>query len=267
MSLSPPAEWLELAIDLARRGGEALRAAAATGAAGRAELKGARELVTEADRASERIVVGGLRDALPDHGICAEEGVFPASVAAEDAEWVWYVDPLDGTANFVHSIPFYAVAIGLVHRGVPVLGVVHAPLLGETYAARQGAGAQCNGAPIRVSETRDLGAAMLATGLAYRRDEPQQDDNVVRLARVLPRCRDVRRLGSAQLDLCLTACGRLDGYWELELAPYDVVAGAAIVREAGGRVTDLRGGEDWWRGYILASNGALHDALLVEVGG
>lgn len=234
-----------------------------------AEFKGRRELVTAADRASEQIVVDGLRAAFPHHAILAEEGVAsPRGRADRAADWLWILDPLDGTTNFVHGLPFYCVALSLSYRDELMLGIVHAPALRDTFTARRGAGARRNDAPIAVSATTDLGHALIATGFSYQRNEPGCDDNSARVARVLPLCRDLRRFGSAQLDLCLTACGAFDAYWEMYLQPYDVAAGGLIVREAGGRVTDLRGGDAWVReGHLLASNGHLHERLLEVVGG
>ena len=229
-----------------------------------------RELVTAADRAAEHIVVGGLQQAFPDHGVLAEEGVLTArGVASSGSDWLWIVDPLDGTTNFVHGLPFYAVAIGLAFRQRPVVGVVHAPALGETFVAWEGGGAWRRrgaddrpGEALRVTRTAELADALLATGFSYNRNEPGRDDNSANVARLLPRCRDLRRLGSAELDLCLVAAGSYDGYWERYLQPYDVAAGAVLVREAGGIVTDMEGGDEWLFGdSILASNGRLHGVL------
>lgn len=241
---------------------------------GRAESKGRRrELVTAADRAAEHIVVGGLLQAFPAHAILAEEGVLTTQgQASKAADWTWIVDPLDGTTNFVHGLPYFAVAIALAYRNRPVVGVVHAPALGETFVGCSGLGARRVFADGRehalaVSTTAELADALLATGFSYNRNEPGRDDNSARLARVLPQCRDLRRLGSAELDLCLCAAGVYDGYWELYLAPYDVAAGAVMVQEAGGRVTDLAGGDAWlFGGEVLASNGHLHAAMQGLVG-
>jgi len=238
------------------------------------EAKGRRrELVTAADRAAEHIVVGGLLASFPEHAVLAEEGVLTTQgKASKTADWTWIVDPLDGTTNFVHGLPFFAVAIALAFQQRPVVGVVHAPALGETFVAAAGLGAQRlladgSSSTVRVSRTGEVADALLATGFSYNRNEPGRDDNCERLARVLPHCRDLRRLGSAELDLCYTAAGIYDGYWELYLAPYDVAAGAVVVQEAGGRVTDLQGGENWLHGgQVLASNGRLHDELLQRVG-
>lgn len=234
------------------------------------ESKGRRrELVTAADRAAERTVVGGIQRAFPAHGVLAEEGVLTTQGKASNAsDWLWIVDPLDGTTNFVHSLPFYCVAIALAYQGQPVVGVVHAPALAETFVATKGGGAfrkHADGATQRltVSTTTEMADALLATGFSYNRNEPGRDDNSESIARILPHCRDLRRLGSAELDLCMVASGQFDGYWERYLAPYDVAAGAVIVREAGGVVTDYQGADDWLFGdSVVASNGALHSLLL-----
>jgi myo-inositol-1(or 4)-monophosphatase len=236
------------------------------------EFKGRRDLVTAADRAAEEVVVAGLQSSFPDHAVLAEEGVLtPQGEADRESDWLWLIDPLDGTTNFVHGIPFFCVALSLSYRDEIVVSVVHAPALGDggvTYTARRRGGAHRNGEPIAVSETHALRDALLATGFSYHRNEAGYDDNTTRVARVVPLCRDLRRLGSAQLDLCLVASGTFDGYWEMHLAPYDVGAGSLLVTEAGGRVTDLAGGDAWVRqGHVLASNGWLHDELMDVVGG
>lgn len=260
--------FLDAALVLAREGGEVLLARRA-GLHRRAESKGRRrELVTEADRAAERVVVGGLLARYPEHAMIAEEGVLTEQGrASKQADWTWIVDPLDGTTNYVHGLPFFAVAIGLAYRGEPVVGVVHAPVLGETFFAARGLGARRRFADgredvLRVSRTGELADALLATGFSYNRNEPGADDNSARLARVLPHCRDLRRLGSAELDLCLVAAGVYDGYWEMYLAPYDLAAGAVVVQEAGGRVTDYDGGQEWlFGGRVVATNGLVHEEL------
>ncbi len=218
----------------------------------------ARDLVTAADLDSERLIVARLRAACPGHAIEAEEEVRDAGGAAGPR---WFLDPLDGTVNFVHGLPFFAVSLGLFDDGVPEVGVVHAPRLEETFSAARGAGARLNGAPIQVSAATELGEAVLATGFPYRRGE-LPNSNLENFARLFYEIRGIRRAGSAALDLAYTACGRLDGYWELHLAPHDVAAGALLVREAGGLVTDLHGGEEWLRGgHIVACGPALHPQL------
>lgn len=268
----PPAdellEFCAAACELARRAGEVLLRQRAHVRRADPERKGRRDLVTAADREAEALIVSGLHQRFPEHGVLAEEGVAtPLGRADRDAELTWVVDPLDGTTNFVHGIPFYGSALGLVCGGEPVVGVVHAPELATTFSAVHGQGARRDGESLHVSRTTTITDALLATGFSYVRNEPGHDDNTARIAAVIPRCRDLRRLGSAQLDLCLVAAGTFDGYWELDLSPWDMAAGAVVVREAGGRVSDLRGGDRWLHGGdVLASNGPLHDALLDLVG-
>lgn len=266
---APLGAWLARAEAIARQGGAVLTEYASRLSHVTTEFKGRRELVTEADRAAERVIVEALLREFPEHAVLAEEGVLtPKGKAHRQSEWTWILDPLDGTTNFVHALPFYSVALALAHHGQPVLGVVHAPALGWTFHGARGHGAFRNGLPIHVSDTATLADALLGTGFSYVRNEGGRDDNSGRVAAILPLCRDLRRFGSAELDLCLTAAGHYDGYWEMYLMPYDVAAGAVLVAEAGGRVTDLRGGGEWLHGgEVLASNGRLHDGLLRVVGG
>ena len=196
------------------------------------------DLVTEVDHACEALIVERIRAARPRDAILAEEG------GGEDlagATWRWVIDPLDGTMNFAHGYPRFCVSIGVERGAVRTLGVVYDPLLDELYTAVRGRGAWLNGRRLRVSTTASLGEALLATGFAYdvRRSAV---DNLDHFAALVKRSRAVRRDGSAALDLCYVAAGRLDGYWELKLLPWDVAAGLLIVEEAGGRTSDLRGG-------------------------
>lgn len=223
----------------------------------------ARDLVTEADLASEALIVERLRRSLPRFDIEAEEGTVdrPASTSRPR----WFVDPLDGTINFVHGLPIFSVSLGLYVGSEPQVGVVHLPVLGETFTAVRGGGARRNGEPIHVSETRELGDAVLATGFPYRRNELEHS-NLENFGRFFYDVRGLRRMGSAAIDLAYTACGRFDGFWELHLSPHDVAAGALLVREAGGRVTDGRGGEEWLRGGSLVAAGVgIHAAMLERV--
>lgn len=273
MTADPLRSFADTALRLARQAGDELLRLRPHAAA-RPESKGLRrELVTAADRAAEHVVVGGLLGSFPDHAILAEEGVLTTKgQASRAATFTWIVDPLDGTTNYVHGLPFFAVAIALAQDQVPVVGVVHAPALGQTFVAWRGGGARLLGSDgservLSVSPTAELADALLATGFSYVRNEPGKDDNSGRLARVLPHCRDLRRLGSAELDLCYVAAGIYDGYWEMYLAPYDVAAGAVLVQEAGGTVTDLRGGDRWLAdGDVLATNGRLHRQVMACVG-
>jgi myo-inositol-1(or 4)-monophosphatase len=238
-----------------------LRAAAA--AERRIQYKSPLDLVTDTDRAVEALMLERLGRAFPDHLIVGEEGSAgrgPARPAA--GQYAWYVDPLDGTTNFAHGHPHFAVSLGLARDGVLVFGLVADPLRGETFAAARGRGATLNGRPIRVSAEPELGRALLATGLPYdRRDHADYYLGVIR-AFVL-RAQGIRRAGSAALDLCYLACGRFDAYWEYKLSPWDTAAGVLIVREAGGIVTDFAGQPfDLYGQQTLASNGPLHPAMI-----
>jgi myo-inositol-1(or 4)-monophosphatase len=218
----------------------------------------ARDLVTEADVASERSIVTGLRASFPSHAIEAEEEVHDAP---DERVPRWFLDPLDGTVNFVHQIPAFSVSLALYIGREPQVAVVHLPRLAETFTAVRGGGARLNGAPIRVSATAGLRDAILATGFPYRRGA-ELSDNLDNFARFYRDVRDLRRMGSAAMDLAYVAAGRIDGFWELHLSPHDVAAGALLVREAGGIVTDMDGGGDWLRGgSIVASGEALAAAM------
>ncbi len=216
------------------------------------------DLVTDADRDAERLIVDTLQNAFPDHGVVAEEsGVVPGS-----SPYRWYVDPLDGTTNFAHGHPHFAVSVALARGEELLVGVVHDPLRGETFAACRGAGARLGDRPIHVSTVGTLDAALLATGFPYdRRHHAAYYLAFVQAA--LERAQGLRRAGSAALDLCWVACGRLDGYWEWKLRSWDTAAGRLIVEEAGGIVSDLVGRAPALESAeIVASNGRLHAELV-----
>lgn len=222
----------------------------------------ARDLVTAADVASERAIVARLRAAFPGHAIEAEEEVQDAPDAGGPR---WFLDPLDGTVNFVHRLPCFAVSIALWVDGQPEVAVVHAPRLAETFVASRGGGAWLDGTPLRASDAQSLGEAVLATGFPYRRGELEHS-NLENFARFFYDVRGLRRMGSAAYDLACVAAGRLDGFWELHLSPHDVAAGALLVREAGGLVTDADGGEDWLRGgHLVAAGAGLHAVIRARV--
>lgn len=230
----------------------------------RVESKGRpRDLVTQADRESEGVVLAALRREFPADAVIAEE----TAPGERRRGRVWIVDPLDGTVNFAHGVPLFSVSVGLAVDGVPVAGCVHAPYLRETYSAAAGEGATLNGERIRVSAQSDLSRALLCTGFAYKRNEVAEN-NLENFTRMELAARGVRRLGSAALDLAFAACGRFDGFWELWLSPWDVCAGIVLVREAGGLVTEIGGGGDpLFAGSILAANPALHPVLAERLTG
>ncbi len=243
---------------IAGRAGELLVRGQAQGFA--VEHKGAVDLVTEHDRRSEALVLDELGRAFPGCAVVGEES--GAGQVVDTGQGTFYVDPLDGTTNYAHGLPFYAVSIALQLQGQAVVGVVLAPALGWEFFAVAGGGAFCGGQRLVVSRVTDLGEALVATGFPYDR-RTSSLDNVAQLRAVLHRCQGVRRLGSAALDLALVARGRLDAYWEFKINPWDVLAGALLVREAGGQVSAADGGPfDPHGRQILASNGPLHPQLV-----
>ncbi len=252
-------EELEVAIAAAKAAGEVLKSG--FGQQQQIRYKGQVDLVTEADEQAEQEIKDVLQEAFPHYGLLTEES---EELEGEgDARWI--VDPLDGTTNYAHGLPLFAVSIALERAGEVVIGVVHDPMAGETYVAERGGGAALNGQSIRVSDTDELIRALLATGFPYdREDVPDVLDLFGRFAILT---QSMRRLGSAALDLCYVAAGRLDGYYERGISTWDIAAGILIVEEAGGRVTDYRGGElDLGGGEVVASNGVLHEALTEVTG-
>lgn len=213
--------------------------------------------MTQADRASERLIVRRVRAAFPDHDIVAEEERHPRT----RSPWRWYIDPLDGTVNFVHGFPVFSVSIALAFEGDVRVGVVHHPVFGETFTATKGGGARRNGRRIRVSRTRDLRDGFLVTGFPYF--DGGRTDNLRYFTAFMTETRAIRRIGSAALDLCYTACGIFDGYWEFALGAWDIAAGLLVCREAGGRVTRFDGSPvRLEEGEILATNGRVHDRMM-----
>ena len=251
---------LQTAVAVAHEAGALVRTAFPRTALTNVSYKGAVNPVTETDLAAERLILDRLHAAFPTHRFYAEE--------SGGDEWrapgppIWLIDPLDGTVNFAHGFPYVGVSLALVVEGQPVVGVIYDPLRDETFAASLGNGATLNGEPIHVSGVEKLERALLATGFPYdRRTAP--DNNTQRLDHFLRRCQGVRRAGAAVLDLSYVACGRLDGFWEIRLNPWDVAAGIIIVREAGGRVTDDQGSPDCVSGtFIVGSNGRIHEEML-----
>ena len=218
------------------------------------------DMVTSMDGESERFICSEIWKRFPGHDIVAEEG----SGRDRDGEYLWYVDPLDATNNFAHGIPFFCVSIAVMSKssGRIVCGAVYDPCHDELFSACRGSGALLNGKAIHVSDTADHGRALFSTGFPYDK-ENMEHNNLEQLARILPQIQCVRRLGSAALDLCYTACGRIDGYWEPMLKPWDTAAGSLILTEAGGTVTRYDGSPfDPEYPEIAATNGRLHGYLV-----
>lgn len=216
------------------------------------------DLVTSADRASEAEILKHFQQYLPDHGILAEESGLQGIA---DSDYLWSIDPLDGTTNYAHGYPYSVVSIGLLVKGKPTLGVIYNPFREELYQAILGEPATCNGQKIAVSETKHLKDSLLVTGFAYDR-HTTPDNNYAEFCHLTHLTQGVRRSGSAALDLTDVACGRLDGYWERGLSPWDLCAGVVLVESAGGKVTAYDQSEfTIASGRILATNGQLHSAL------
>lgn len=223
------------------------------------ERKSRNDFVTQIDRGAEREIIGIIQKAYPQHAILAEE-----SGAQGDNEVVWIIDPLDGTTNFLHRIPHYAVSIGIQVRGRLEHGVIYAPCTQDLYCASRGAGATLNSRKIRVSNCKDLDQALIGTGVPLR--EEHLDRYLPMISSIAAQTAGVRRAGAASLDLAYVAAGRLDGFWELNLKPWDVAAGIVLVQEAGGVVSELYGKDDpLATGHVLAANIKLHPLLAQSI--
>lgn len=258
MTAPDPASLLALATDLAVRAG-ALALSMREGIEVESTKSSPTDAVTAADRAVERLVVDGLRAARPDDGLLGEEGAERTGTSGLR----WVVDPVDGTVNYLYGLPHWAVSIGLEDSGGTVVGVVHAPALGETFTAVRGEGSFLGGRRLQASGATDLAQALAGTGFGY--DARRRAAQAAVLPTVLPAVRDLRRLGAGALDLCHVACGRLDAYYEQGLSPWDLSAGRLVATEAGALVTGLSGapaGPDLVLAAAPGVHGALHDLLV-----
>ncbi len=225
---------------------------------GKGSQKDGIDIVTDADRSSEDFIMREIKREFPDHDILTEETVTETT----GSRWMWIVDPLDGTVNFSHGYPVFSVSIALMEKQELVAGVVHDPSRLETFSAVRGGGAFLNGEPVAVSKADSLTRSIIATGFPYDR-ATSPVNNVAEFDQVVTRVQGIRRGGSAALDLSYVACGRLDGFWELKLKPWDMAAGMLLVQEAGGRITDRHGNATTvYTDSIVATNGRLHEILV-----
>jgi len=261
------AAWLDFAVETARAAGQLVRERFHQRHTVTSKSSPV-DLVTEADVASEQLIVARIRQRFPGHAILAEEG--HAQGQKRRSPHTWLIDPLDGTTNYAHGYPAFSIAIAVIavaQRNEILLGVTYDPLRDELFTAQREGGAFLNGRRLRVSLTPRLNEALLATGFPYSRATEAQN-NLGPFSHVMPRVRGVRRGGSAALDLAYVAAGRLDGYWEFWLSPWDWAAGSLLVTEAGGTVTDVAGAP-WRPGTLnlIATNGHLHEELRRTVNG
>lgn len=255
-----PDDLLSVATHAAREAGNLLLQYSRSGF--RIEHKNPVNLVTDADHAAEQCIIDHIQRHYPTHRILAEEG---GGDVQRPSRYHWVIDPLDGTTNFAHGFPVYAVSVGVECDGRGLIGVVYDPTREELFTAQTGAGAHLNGRPISVSSTDQLDHALLVTGFAYDiRDT--SNNNLNHFCRFALKARGVRRTGSAALDLCYVASGRFDGFWEVKLSPWDMAAGCIILREAGGTVTDFSGqAHSIYQPELVASNGLIQQSMLAVI--
>lgn len=250
---------IEQLISIAKEAGEILK----EGFYGSKNVtnKGSKDLVTEFDVRVENFIIDRIKEAFPGYGIVAEE----SALSSDNPDKI-IIDPIDGTTNFVHGIPNVAISIGLFHNDIPTAGIVYNPIQDELYHAVKGEGAYCNGKKIGVTDESRFKHALIATGFPYTIDKSRQDFewNMKMVAAILPEVQDIRRLGAASLDLCYVARGSFEGYYEMNLKPWDVAAGIVIVSEAGGVVTDQNGEsyDPLNDRIIVVSNGKIHERMI-----
>ena len=262
-----PTDFPQLSLELAalcRRTAQFIREEARTFDRTKVEHKGVHDLVSYVDQETERRLVTGLRQLLPEAGFITEEGTAGPDTHLE--EFTWIIDPLDGTTNFVHGLPIYSISVALLHRKELMVGVVHEANRDESFRAVRGGGAFCNDRPIHVSDVPKLNNALVATGFPYT-NFVQLPNYLQVLGTFMTRTHGLRRLGSAAVDLAYVAAGRFEGYFEFNLNSYDVAAGLLLVREAGGRTTQfLEEGDPLFGREVVASNGLVHAEMQTIIG-
>jgi len=257
----PNPEYISTASTIARQAGALLMEFYARGVKTEYKGSGTVDVVTEADRASEKLIVQALRSAFPNHGIVGEEG----SRSESTGEFIWYVDPLDGTTNFAHGFPVFSVSIGLARADQMIAGVVFDPTRDQLFVAERGRGATLNGGKIHVSRAQTLGVSLLGTGFPSKKRH--LNPNIYFYHQLTMKTHGIRRAGSAALDLACVASGRYDGYWEFNLNPWDTSAGVLLVEEAGGKVSHVDGSkfDVALSRDVLATNGLIHQELESEM--
>ena len=251
---------LNIAVKAARRAGSIISRASENLDVLTIKHKSLNDLVSEVDRAAEDAIIDVIKGAYPDHAILAEE-----SGASGESEYVWVIDPLDGTTNFLHGFPQYCVSIGLLHKGVPTHGVIFDPTRNDLYTASRGRGAFLNDKRLRVAKRDKLIDGLIGTGFPFRRFD-HLDAYIAMLKELMTKCAGVRRPGAAALDLAAVAAGRFDGFWEIGLKPWDMAAGVLMVTEAGGLVGDFEGNDTFMEhGQIVAASPKIFSQLLQTI--
>ncbi len=259
---APMHPMLNIAVRAARRAGSIINRASLDSGGLQVKSKRANDFVTEIDRAAETAIIEVVQKAYPDHAILAEES---GLIQSEKQEYRWIIDPLDGTTNFIHGFPQYCVSIGVEHRGKLAHGVVYDPARNELFTASQGRGAFLNDRRIRVSKCQKLQDGLIGTGFPFK-ELARADLYLKQLRNLMQNSSGVRRAGAAALDLAYVACGRLDGFWELGLSPWDMAAGALLIQEAGGLVGDLDGDQGFMEsGDVCAATPKIFSPLLQEL--
>lgn len=255
-------DFLTTAMKAARKAGEVqLKHIGEFKSIGFKDVLGKNDIVTKVDTDCEALIIESIKNKYPQHSILAEEGTGDSSNT--DSGYRWIIDPLDGTMNYSNEFPFFCVSIALEYKGEIVLGVIYEPVRDEMFSAEKGEGAMLNGKGISVSETKKIENCFVVCGTFYYHDKPLMEKHLSILREVNLKVRGVRRDGSASLDLCYVACGRYDAFWECGLKAWDVAAGGLIIAEAGGKITDYKGGEfSIFGGELLTSNGLIHDDMI-----
>ncbi len=256
--MSTPEAFERVACEAARDAGRMIRKRFAEKTPVSVERKGLHDFVTAVDRDAEALVIGHLRKHYPEHTVMAEEG----SPEAPDSDYRWIVDPLDGTTNFLHGVPVFGVSVALEDREGLLAGAIHDPMRDETFHAHRSGGARLNGQPIHCSQPQIMQESLIATGFPFR-ELSRVDAYLEAFKAFIRSTAGLRRAGSASIDLAYTACGRYDGFWEIGLSRWDIAAGVLLVREAGGTVTDITGGDSCLdTGDIVAAGEELHPTML-----
>jgi len=250
-------DYLIVAMESAQEAGKTIKQRIGTITDKEITQKSISDYVTEVDVLSEKTIIAHIKNHFPEHHIMAEE----SSNDYKKAEYLWIIDPLDGTTNFIHGFPVFAISIALMKKGEIVLGVVYDPLKNELFYAEQGSGAFLNGKRIHASPTKEPALSLIATGFPFR-NKHYIDDYIKIFRELLYSVSDLRRAGAAAIDLAYVACGRVDGFFEFALSPWDIAAGVVLIKEAGGMVSDFEGGEGYLKtGHIIGGNQVIHSFL------